>query len=104
MLQSDPLSDPTAGLELDVNPYVQRLMAAASSGELPVTFGPVLAERRGNWLSALSTASASDAPLQRLVLEVGCHKGSTVVPLAKDHPDWGVIGCDITFKRVILTA
>lgn len=104
LLQSDPLSDPTLGLDSRVNPFVARLKAGAADGSLPLYYGPSLAECRGHWAAKLQSRRQAAGLASRVVLEIGCHKGTVLLPLARNHPEWAVLGLDITFKRVVTTA
>ena len=40
----------------------------------------------------------------KLILEIGVHNGRTMSEMAKNHSDFGFIGMDITFKRVVTSA
>lgn len=98
--------DPFAERELDprVNPYVALLAGGMKDGTLPILYGPALKERSGTWRQHIAAFYQRSEPFTKLVVEVGCHKGLTLVEMAADQPDTAFIGIDITFKRVVTTA
>jgi len=102
LFQADPLSDPTLGLDPEVNPFVTRVREAARIKSPVVSYGPELADLRGRWREDMQHRMGC-LP-QQLVLEIGCHKGGVIVPMAKDYPERAFVACDITFKRVMTTA
>ena len=77
-------------LPSSVNPYVGRLIQLSEEGK-PLYYGRYLKAKKGNW------KKGSEA----VYLEIGSHKGDTLVAMAADHPDSSFIGMDITFKRVV---
>lgn len=98
----DPLADPTLDLDPKVNPYLARLRDGAENGTLPLSFGPHLAGHAGTWRERFTAAMGR--PCESLILEIGCHHGETLIPMADSAPDTGFVGIDITFKRVVKTA
>lgn len=96
------LTDPS------INPYVGKLLAGKADGTLPLLVGDEASAWRGKWREKFF-ASFHTPPLipdsrQRLIVEIGCHKGDLITNIAKDHPAIGFIGLDITYKRVVMTA
>lgn len=81
------------------NRYVDLIRRASN---LPMLFGGQLRQRQGRWHDFF--ASRMPNPPQGLVVEIGCHRGQTLVNLALNHPRLAFLGLDITFKRVVLTA
>jgi tRNA (guanine-N7-)-methyltransferase len=94
----DPFQSRAAHLNATVNPYVAVLRDAAKDGSLPLAFGAQLEGLAGRWRSRFPS------PPDKLVLEIGCHKGQTLLAMAKDMPATGFVGLDITYKRVVTTA
>jgi tRNA (guanine-N7-)-methyltransferase len=85
-----------------VNPYAKRLTDARKTADLPLKFGSELCNMKGEWRKYFETKM--QPPIDRLILEIGIHKGKVMLELAQDHPHTGVIGMDITMKRVVLSA
>ena len=100
----DPFSDRAASLDASVNPFVAKLRDGAASGSLPVSYGSGLRDMKGRWREHLAGTTGNFGAHSKLVLEIGCHKGLTLLALARSFPDVGFIGMDITFKRVVTTA
>ncbi len=100
----DPFADRAEKLDTRVNPYVALLSAGMKDGTLPILHGPALKDVRGTWRARVAEFYARPAPFLKLVVEVGCHKGHTLVEMAADQPDTAFVGLDITFKRVVTTA
>lgn len=98
----DPFSTRALSLNADVNPYVALLRDGAESGDLPLAFGAHLEGMAGKWRERVAQYHGTEQP-KRLIVEIGCHKGQTLLQLAADHPDTAFIGVDITFKRVVTT-
>lgn len=87
-------------LNAEINPYVTDLIAA-KDGSLPIMYGSLLQNSKGNWNQIFNERNKSSA--KQLVLEIGCHKGHTIREMAHAHPEVNFIGLDITFKRVVYT-
>ena len=102
--QTDPFSYNFDGLSDSVNPYVEILRNANRDGGLPLAFGSELAKFPGSWVDRVSAYHARDKKYDRLVVEIGCHQGQTLLAMAKAEPNTLFIGVDITFKRVVMTA
>jgi tRNA (guanine-N7-)-methyltransferase len=102
----DPFATRPEKLNPRVNPYVETILKAQTEGALPIAFGDGLRGAAGQWRERLAAFYRGEpAPrFTRLVVEVGCHKGATLIAMAKKFPDYGFIGIDITYKRVVLTA
>src|SRR5689334_8684011 len=98
--QINPFLDPTCKTKSWINPYLLAMREAAQDGSLPIYYGDKLKQMPGHWRQHLSARFTSHRPLQKLVLEIGCHLGRTLVQMAEDQKDHGFIGLDITFKRV----
>lgn len=94
---TDPFLDPTGPKRAYVNPFIDALRNGFADGSLPVLYGPSVTAQKGRWL-------AETPPPGRLLVEIGCHKGVVLTQLAKNHPHDLVVGADITFKRVVMTA
>lgn len=91
----DPYRLPLLSLDgMKINPYVEKIQTALTLGDLPILTGEILKDMPGKW-------SQAGKPL---VVEVGCHKGRTLVGLAKQFPDSQFVGIDLTYKRVFTTA
>lgn len=99
---SDPFIDPLADLNLAVNRYAQLLQDGGQDPETPLSYGPTLKNSAGQWRVRLGQ-SMGRTP-DRLWVEIGCHNGGTAMELASAQPNWGILGLDITFKRVVKTA
>lgn len=99
---NDPFSEPAPDLRDGTNPYLPIMRASALSGELPIRFGSQLKGMAGTW-SALFAEKLGHKP-EKLIFEIGCHLGKTLCEIAADHPNYGFIGADITFKRVCTSA
>ena len=83
---------------LNVNHYVSKLKEACEKEELPLCYGPYLKNKKGQWLEHMK------GPNNKLILEIGCHKGKNLCQMAEGHKDKAFIGFDITYKRVYETA
>lgn len=92
----DPFKSKAERLDPRVNPYVSILTKEAQDGALPIIYGEGLRGQAGHWRDKL--------PFQKLICEIGVHKGMTIVEMARENPDLGFIGVDITYKRVVITA
>ncbi len=97
----NPFEDPTLELDPKVNPYLEKMRHGQQSGEITLLFGPALKPWVNKWKEFFAERHQ---PVEKLVLEVGCHKGEVLQLMSKAHPDTGFIGIDITFKRVVHTA
>lgn len=100
----DPFVSSAERLNEKVNPYVALLRESAVEGSLPLAFGPLLKDMPGTWREKIAAYHQRQKPLNKLVLEIGCHKGLTLTTMATTFPDVGFIGLDITYKRVVTTA
>lgn len=89
---------------LDINPYVNKLKEARYNKSLPVLLGSDLVGRKGKWLDTFRSFHYNRVQAQKIVLEIGVHKGQVICNMAKQHPDYAFVGMDITYKRVFLTA
>ena len=98
----DPFKDPTSNLKPDVNAFLDKMVAAQKSGDLPLAYGPVLKDKVGNWKSSMSQQMNKEA--SSLIVEIGSHMGDVMCEMANNHPDKAFIGLDITFKRVVTLA
>lgn len=100
----NPFHSRAAHLDAGVNPYVALLRDAAQTGSLPLAFGAQLETLPGRWREHVATAGGLTSTPARLVLEIGIHKGRTLVDMAADQAGAGFVGLDITYKRVVTTA
>ncbi len=100
----DPFVSTAEALNAAVNPYVAMLREAQKTGDLPLAFGEELKEYPGHWLEKIANYYQRQTPFKGLIVEIGCHKGKTLVTMAKAHPDIAFLGIDITYKRVVTTA
>jgi tRNA (guanine-N7-)-methyltransferase len=100
----DPFVNAATTLDATVNPYVGMLREATASGALPLAVGPTLAGMKGQWRQHIAAYHGLQTPAKRLIVEIGCYKGQTLLDLTKAFPDTAFIGIDITFKRVVTTA
>ncbi|MFK7873300.1 MAG: tRNA (guanosine(46)-N(7))-methyltransferase TrmB [Oligoflexales bacterium] len=96
MYQKNPFEDLPEGLSFDINPYAKELYEARKDASVPAVFGQELKEYTGCWKRRLSS--------ETLMLEIGVHKGATLLELARTQAGLGCVGMDITFKRVMTTA
>jgi tRNA (guanine-N7-)-methyltransferase len=71
---------------------------------LPIAFGEGLKEFPGRWRTKIQSVHQRTAPWSRLIAEIGCHKGMTLLSVAASQPDVACVGLDITYKRVVTTA
>lgn len=90
-------------IDLSVNPYANELISASRHQTLPVAYGPDLIDKRGNWREFIGSWNQTGKIPEKLILEIGCHLGQVTRKIARDFPEVGVIGMDITFKRVMKT-
>ncbi|MBM4250436.1 MAG: tRNA (guanosine(46)-N7)-methyltransferase TrmB [Deltaproteobacteria bacterium] len=100
----NPFSYSTDGLSDQVNPYVAALRAANEDGSLALGFGRALEGSAGTWRQRVAAYYGKADGYKRLVIEIGCHLGKTLLEMAEANPDTLFIGFDITFKRVVTTA
>jgi tRNA (guanine-N7-)-methyltransferase len=98
----DIFEDVPLRLKSSVNPYVQRLVQIQADQSLPLIFGSQLRSMKGRWREYFSEKMGR--PIDRLILEIGIHKGHVLESLTHDLPNSGIIGMDITMKRVVLSA
>lgn len=87
----------------EVNHYISKLKTSCAEKTLPLLYGPYLRGKKGNWLDCFHLTS-EELLKKDLVLEIGCHKGSTLCKIAADHKELAFLGMDITYKRVYETA
>lgn len=100
----DIFEDFPAKLNPDVNPWVAQLIEGRKNNSLPAFYGPWLRDKKGRWKEVfVENGFSPDKPV-KIVLEVGVHKGKTLIEMAEAFPDYGFVGLDITFKRVVSTA
>ncbi len=100
--EADPYLDSTLELNPEVNPFVRKLIEGQREGTLPVVHGPILKNLKGSWLNHFQKITNKN--YEKLYVEIGCHKGRTLLDLAERNPDCAFIGLDITFKRVVISA
>ena len=86
------------------NPYVKKLRESRTLANLPVIYGSQLKGLSGRWVDLFHSFHPQAKKPEKIILEIGSHKGHVLSRLAKNFPDYGFIGMDITFKRVVLTA
>lgn len=100
--QVNAFEDLPSQLKTDVNPYVSELIDSCHSGQLAVLYGPHLKGKAGHWRQHHNKSMAREP--KKLVLEIGMHMGKCLNEMALAHPEYGFMGLDITFKRVVSTA
>lgn len=98
-----PFEDINPKVNMDVNPYIKEIVEAAKNKSLPVVYGPFLKGLAGKWADFLRENGPMPKTPEKLVLEIGCHLGLVLRQMAKDFPENGFLGMDITFKRVVKT-
>ncbi len=92
-------------LNLDVNPFVRKLIEGQENGKISAIQGPIIAEWKGRWREKIAAHYGLPADsFQELILEIGCHKGKTLIEMAEKRPKTAFVGLDITFKRVVTSA
>ena len=69
-----------------------------------MAFGSLLRDMPGAWREKIQSFHKTETAPQKLILEIGCHKGLTLSTMARALPDTGFVGMDITFKRIVTTA
>jgi len=97
LLNQSPFENIHTQLDRSVNPYVGMVSNSEDTG-VKVLHGDSLVSIKGNWRESFRVKP------EKLVLEIGCHLGSTICEYAKLLPNYGFIGVDVTFKRVVTTA
>lgn len=102
--QKSIFQDLSPSLDLSVNPYARVLANNKVEQGLPIAYGSDLKGVSGKWKPYFKNSRLHGIFPKKLVLEIGCHKGKTLNQMAIKHPEFGFIGMDITFKRVVLTA
>lgn len=100
----DPFIDPTVGLRSVVNRYVGELAENRNTADLPILFGPQLSDRQGRWRESIAAVHQRPQACEKLIVEIGCHLGKTLVAMAEEFPETAFAGIDITFKRVVASA
>lgn len=100
----DPFVSRAERLNATVNPYVALLRDASQDGSLPLAFGPQLTGFPGKWRQRIAEHHELECAPPKLVVEIGCHKGQTLLKMAEEHADTTFLGLDITYKRVVMTA
>jgi len=98
----DIFDDLPVRLKEGLNPYLKILKSTRDDSELPVLFGSDLEGKMGGWRKFFES-KVGISP-ERLVLEVGVHKGKVLADLTESQPKDAFLGIDITFKRVIISA
>ena len=86
-------------LNSEHNRYVDLIRTTT---DLPILSGKQLRRRQGKWCNFFTDRMSR--PPQGLIVEIGCHRGHTLVNLAQNHPRLAFLGIEITHKRVVLTA
>ncbi len=98
-------ADVTQTLRVNINPYVKKMTDGIAGGSLQLFHGPLLADRKGTWRQYFADKRGEERTSKsKLILEIGCYMGQTLIHLAQKHPECNFIGMDITFKRVVSTA
>lgn len=103
-LKASIFSDPPVSYLASVNPYLKTLKDNRQSAALPLCFGEDLKDLAFNWEKTFSKQNSSQKKPEKIILEIGIHKGLILTQMAKDHPSWSFVGCDITYKRVVSSA
>jgi tRNA (guanine-N(7)-)-methyltransferase len=103
---TNPFEDINARVDTSKNAYIRRILDAQKEKTLPLAFGSAIKPFVGNWRQSIASFFGNSAPVlqPRLIVEIGCHYGHTLVDMASDHPDALFLGVDITYKRVVSTA
>jgi tRNA (guanine-N7-)-methyltransferase len=97
----DPFSSQLKQLDPKVNPYVAMMVAGMEQGSLPVACGEMLKDFPGKWRQKIAAYYGRETPFEKLVVEIGSHKGHVLCRMAANHPDIAFVGIDITYKRVV---
>lgn len=84
------------------NHYLQKLGQSRADSNLPIVFGSQLKNKKGNWRSLFSNEMKLFP--EKLVLEIGVHKGKILKELVEKKPSWAFLGMDVTLKRVVMSA
>jgi tRNA (guanine-N7-)-methyltransferase len=88
---------------IGVNPFAEGYYKALTDHRLPILNNEQLKEKRLDPFEFL--AEHQNVQTGRpIIVEIGCHKGTLLLQLAKSYPEYNFIGLDITFKRVMMTA
>jgi tRNA (guanine-N7-)-methyltransferase len=100
----DPFKQLPEKLRGGVNPYIDYLRDRESivdgrKVKLPVLHSTMLQGMAGVWRQELKLSLHS-----KLFIEIGSHYGHTLAELSGDYPEFGFVGLDITYKRVVKTA
>jgi len=97
LLNHSPFENIHTQIDASVNPYVSMIADKTENGPR-VLHGDSLVSIRGKWRDQFEVKP------KKLILEIGCHLGSTLCDYAELLPEYGFIGVDVTFKRVVTTA
>ncbi len=98
LLNHTPFDNIHSQLDSSINPYVSMVESNDLERTLAIFHGEKLKGAKGNWREQFS------APPKKHILEIGCHLGATLCDYAELIPDYGFIGVDVTFKRVVTAA
>ena len=82
------------------NPYFKQALALQH-----LLFSPLQLAREWSSKSKIDSVDATNSiSSKKLILEVGCYMGKTLLELAQNNPDYFFLGLDITYKRGVKTA
>lgn len=91
-------SNPLEGIpKPEYNPYTQYFDPKKPLLD-SLIFGEQLNSHKGKWHSCFEQTA------EKLIVEVGCHLGKTLIDFSQGYSEHNFIGIDRTFKRVATTA
>lgn len=96
--------DVSPRLRPGINRYVGALQEKTSDTRFPALHGKALQGLKGRWLEHFAGRCPQGSKPEKLLLEIGMHKGLSLLAMAAEQPEWAFVGMDITFKRVVVTA
>jgi tRNA (guanine-N(7)-)-methyltransferase len=91
-------------LRTGINRFVDSLAEKCQDPSFPLRYGSALTGLKGRWKEFFAQRHPEQRHPERVVLEIGMHKGRSLQAMAVECPDWGFVGMDITYKRVVLSA
>ena len=96
--------DPSSDRFTKVNPYLTEMLSSRGEQDPRIVFGQELIGLKGRWADKFNAQSERGFRPEKIIVEIGMHKGHVLADMAAHVPEVGFVGLDITFKRVVLSS